>query len=59
MTDYAGEGEGYFPIADGLYRKYEVLDISDGWHGGVEYTYDTDESGTVIFQNSWGVRDRQ
>lgn len=59
LTDYAGEGEGYFPIADGLYRKYEVLDISDGWHGGVEYTYDTDESGTVIFQNSWGVRDRQ
>lgn len=59
LTDYAGEGEGYFPIADGLYRKYEVLDISDGWHSGVEYTYDTDENSTVIFQNSWGVRDRQ
>ncbi len=59
LTAYTGEGEGYFPIEDGLYRRYEVLDISDGWHGGVEYTYDEDEKGMVIFQNSWGVRDRQ
>lgn len=59
LTAYTGEGEGYFPICDGLVRRYEVLDISDGWHGGVEYTYDTDETGTVILQNSWGVRDRQ
>ncbi len=59
LTEYAGVGEGYFPIADGMLRRYEVLDIADGWHGGVEYTYDTDENGTVIFQNSWGVKDRQ
>lgn len=59
LTAYTGTGEGYFPLADGLFRRYEVLDISDGWHGGVEYTYDEDDEGFVIFQNSWGVRDRQ
>lgn len=59
LTAYTGTGKGYFPVADGLVRRYEVLDISDGWHGGVEYTCDEDETGTVLFHNAWGTRDRQ
>ncbi len=33
LTDYRGEGKGYFPIEDGLWRHYEPEGLSDGWHG--------------------------
>lgn len=58
LTDYRGKGEGYFPVKDGLFRRYEPCDLKDGWHGWTEYTFDEDESGVVIFQNTLGTRDR-
>lgn len=58
LTDYKGKGEGYFPVKDGLFRRYEPCDLKDGWHGWTEYTFDEDESGVVIFQNTLGTRDR-
>lgn len=59
LTEYKGKGQGYFPVEDGLFRRYEPKDLKDGWHGSVEYTFDKDETGTVIFRNTLGTRERK
>lgn len=58
LTEYRGVGKGYFPTDDGLFRRYQPEGLSDGWHGSVEYTFDTDESGTVLFKDALGTQDR-
>lgn len=58
LTDYRGTGEGYFPTDDGLFRRYEPDSLSDGWHGSVEFTFDEDEDGIVMFKNALGTQDR-
>ncbi len=59
LTEYRGEGEGYFPLAGGLFRRYEPVDISGIWHGSLEHTYVEDEHGLVVFHNGVGVKDRE
>ena len=59
LTEYAGTGEGFFPTDDGLYRRYQPDALSDGWHGSVEFTFDTDENGTVMFKNALGTQNRE
>lgn len=58
LTEYKGTGEGYFPTNDGLFRRYEPTCLNDGWHASVEYTFDVDETGTVLFRNALGTQDR-
>lgn len=58
LTDYRGRGDGYFPVADGLFRRYEPAKIGNGWHGSVEYTFDEDKTGIVLFRNALGTQDR-
>lgn len=58
LTEYIGTGDGFFPTDDGLFRRYEAEALSDGWHGSVEYTFDEDETGTVMFKNALGNQDR-
>ena len=60
LTEYRGTGDGYFPLSDGLFRRYEPANrpLPDGYRGWVEYTFSTDETGTVIFKNAGGVQDR-
>lgn len=58
LTEYRGTGEGYFPTDDGLFRRYEPTQLGDGWHASVEYTFDVDETGTVLFHNALGTQDR-
>ncbi len=58
LTEYRGKGEGYFPTDDGLFRRYEPTSLGDGYHASVEYTFDTDENGTVMFRNALGTQDR-
>lgn len=58
LTHYSGTGEGYFPTDDGLFRHYEPLSLGDGWHGSLEYTFDENENGTVMFKNALGNQDR-
>ncbi len=65
LTEYHGTGDGYFPLVnkhvdDGLFRRYEPADqpLSDGYRGWVEYTFSTDETGTMIFKNACGVQER-
>ena len=58
LTEYKGTGEGHFPTDDGLFRRYEPTCLRDGWHASVEYTFDADETGTVLFRNALGTQDR-
>ncbi len=57
LTEYAGTGEGYMPVSDGLVRKYEAVGLTDGYVAGAEYTYAADDDGQVyIFEDNLGVR---
>lgn len=58
LTEYKGTGKGFFPTDDGLFRRYEADALSDGWHGSVEYTFDEDETGTVMFKDALGNQNR-
>lgn len=57
LTSYEGTGDGYMPMSDGLVRRYDALDLTDGYVGGVEYTYVHNNKGqTVIFKDAVGIR---
>ena len=58
LTSYEGVGEGFMPIADGLVRRYDALELTDGFVGAVEYTYVADEDGDiVVFADRTGIRE--
>ncbi len=57
LVSYEGTGEGYMPIKDGLVRRYEAQELTDGFVGAAEYTYVADEKGNVvIFADRTGIR---
>ena len=57
LTSYDGVGEGYMPMSDGMIRRYDAIDLTDGYVSGVEYTYVADEDGDmVIFADRMGIR---
>ncbi len=58
LTAYDGVGDGYFPTDDGLWRRWEPKLLRDGFTAALEYTFDTDETGTVLFHNATGLRTR-
>jgi len=58
LTSYEGVGEGFMPLADSLVRRYDALDLTDGFVGAVEYTYAADEDGDiVVFADRTGIRE--
>ena len=58
LTEYEGAGEGYMPMADGLMRRYDAPDLTDGFVGSAVYTYVADEDGDiVIFADRTGIRE--
>ncbi|HBN83987.1 MAG TPA: hypothetical protein DDZ89_09105, partial [Clostridiales bacterium] len=58
LSTYEGTGEGFMPLADGLLRKYDALDLTDGFVGAAEYTYVADDDGDiVIFADRTGIRE--
>ena len=58
LTSYEGKGEGFMPLADGLVRRYDALELTDGFVGSVEYTYVADEDGDiVVFADRTGIRE--
>ena len=58
LSAYEGTGEGYMPMADGLMRRYDALDLTDGFVGSALYTYVADEDGDiVIFADRTGIRE--
>jgi len=59
LTAYEGVGEGFMPMADGLVRRYDALNLTDGYVGAVEYTYAADEEGNIlIFKDQTGIRNK-
>lgn len=38
-----------FPDGRRRFRRYVPESLGDGWHGSVEFTFDEDEVGTVMF----------
>lgn len=57
LTSYVGKGEGFMPIADGLMRRYDAVELTDGFIGAVEYAYVADDDGDVfIFADRIGIR---
>ena len=60
LTYYKGRSEGYFPISDGLVRKYEAVGLTDGFYASSEYTYVADENGDiVILADKCGIKNIQ
>lgn len=58
LTEYRGEGEGYFPIENGLFRRYEPDKIGNGCHASLEYTFVKDKDGAAMFKDALGNQDR-
>ncbi len=60
LTSYDGVGEGFMPMADGLVRRYDAIDMTDGYVGSAVYTYVADDDGDiVIFADRTGIREVQ
>lgn len=58
LTSYQGTGDGYMPFADGMLRRYDALDLTDGFVGAAEYTYVQDEDGQIaVFVDRIGIRE--
>ena len=57
LTAYEGVGEGYMPMERGMMRRYDAMDLTDGYEGSAVYTYEADEAGAlVIFTDRTGIR---
>ena len=59
LTKYEGEGEGYMPVEGGLFRRYDALNLTDGYEGAVEYTFVEDSGQIFIFGNQIGIKNKQ
>ncbi len=55
LTEYAGTGEGYMPLGDGFMRRYEALDLKDGYEASSVYTMSEEDGKTVIFGDRAGI----
>lgn len=58
LTDYTGTADGYFPLADGLFRRYAPTSLGDGYHASVEYTVDIEGDNLLLLRNALGTQDR-
>ena len=57
LTEYVGVGEGYMPFSDGMMRRYDALDLTDGFEASAVYTYIADDDGNiVVFTDRTGIR---
>ena len=58
LTSYTGTGKGFMPLENGMTRRYDALNLTDGFVSAVEYEYVTDEDGDVVlFSNQIGIRE--
>ena len=58
LTSYKGVGEGYMSAADGFVRRYDALNLTDGFVGAAEYTFVADDDGDiVVFSDRTGIRE--
>jgi hypothetical protein len=57
LVEYEGMGDGFFPLADGLFRRYAAQGLTDGYIGEAEYTCAArEDGGLVVLENRTGLR---
>lgn len=57
LTAYEGTGKGYMPMADGMMRRYDALNLTDGFVGAAVYTWVADEDEHMaVFADRTGIR---
>ena len=57
LTSYEGTGEGYMPVGDGFFRRYDAVGLTDGFVGYSEYSFVADGYGDiVVFSDRCGIR---
>lgn len=57
LVSYNGIGEGYMPVCDGMVRHYDAVGLEDKFVAAAEYTYATDEKGSIVIRgNRTGVQ---
>ncbi len=58
LTSYTGTGEGFMPLENGMTRRYDALDLTDGFVAAVEYEFVADADGDIVlFTNQIGIRE--
>lgn len=57
LTSFVGTGKGYFPLSDGFVRRYDAVDLGDGYEASAEYICQRAEDGSlVLLKNKTGIR---
>lgn len=59
LTVCKGGGEGYMPFEDGMVRRYDAIDLTDGYIAAVEYSYVKDDASgdIIVFEDRTGLKD--
>ena len=57
LTKYDGVGEGYFPIANGLFRRLEPVPMPEGCDISAESTITVDDDAAVFFIDQRATKD--
>ncbi len=57
LTAYEGTGEGYMPLINGATRRYEAMNMTDGFVGSADYVFVEDDNGQLtLIEDRLGVR---
>lgn len=57
LTSYEGTGEGYMPHINGASRRYDAINLTDGYVASADYTFVEDDDGVMtVFEDRCGIR---
>ena len=57
LVAYEGKGEGYFPLCEGMTRRYEAQFMREGYIAAVEYVVERDERGNLcLIEDRCGIK---
>ena len=60
LTSYEKTGEGYMPVEDGLFRRYELINAREDYIGKTEYIFCNDDDGHLkIIESNIGIRTKK
>ena len=59
LTNYEGTGDGYMPVTDGLFRRYELINARENYIGKTEYTFCNDDGQLKIIESNIGIRTKK
>ena len=58
LTGYSGTGDGFFPVADGMFLRYEPLRLRDDLHVWVETTFSVEGDDAMVIIAQCATQDR-